>query len=89
MAEEEAKKIKYPEFIEKLREKLPEEAREKIDTVVDKAAVVVDKAVVAVKENAKVVVPAATACVSALVLGKIRKARRQAKNRKKFYKWLG
>lgn len=83
--EETKTEIKYPEFIEKLYEKLPEEARD----MVDKAAVVVDKAVVAVKDNAKVVVPAAGACVAALVLKKVAKARRHAKNRKKFYKWLG
>ncbi len=77
--------FKYPAAIEKVREKLPAELGEKVDKIVDKA-------VVTVKENKNTIATvAAAATATAVVIGatKVKKARRQAANRKKFYEWLG
>lgn len=77
--------VKLPAFAQKWHDELPEEARETVDKVVAVAGVAANK----VKENADKIVPAVVAGVAVIAVAKGRKARRQAKARRNFFKWLG
>ncbi len=76
---------KIPAFAQKWHDDLPEETREAVDKVLIAATAVATT----VKENADKIVPAVVAGAAVIAVSKRRKARRQAKARKNFYKWLG
>ena len=75
---EEVPATKYAAVVAKIRSKIPE----------DKLAAI-DKATAVVKDNAKVIVPVASACVAAMVVTKVSANKRHARNRRRFYEWLG
>ena len=75
---EEVPATKYAAVVAKIRSKIPEDK-----------LVVIDKATTVVKDNAKVIVPVASACVAAMVVTKVSANKRHARNRRRFYEWLG
>ena len=75
---EEVPATKYAAVVAKIRSKIPEDK-----------LVVIDKATAVVKDNAKVIVPVASACVAAMVVTKVSANKRHARNRRRFYEWLG